>query len=160
MISSGLITSGLMENDAFVDIHESDKDLTSAANVASVLLVIFVILVFVYHMFLAWKFLPGAVLVSGGVTPTANETAPVGTGNRFAQYLAITLLTAVYVALYGAFAYRRGDGWEYHHILLAWVMSLIASFDDALSVVWLGITTGVFVQGVGAYSFGFLFHAN
>lgn len=167
MANSGLITSGLMEDDKFVEIHESEDSITPAANVMSTLLVISVALVFFYHMFLAWRLLPGAVLVSGGVTPNtdgtapaAEEIAPAATGNRFAQYLAITLLTAVYVALYGAFAYRRGDAWEYHYILLAWVMSLIASFDDFISVVWLGITTGAFIQGVGAYSFGFLFHTN
>ena len=158
--NSGLITSGLMEDDKFVEIHESEDNVTPAANVMSTLLVISVALVFFYHMFLAWRLLPGAVLVSGGVTPNPEETAPAATGNRFAQYLAITLLTAVYVALYGAFAFRRGDAWEYHYILLAWVMSLIASFDDFISVVWLGITTGAFIQGVGAYSFGFLFHTN
>lgn len=160
MTNSGLITSGLMESEDFVDIHESEDNLAAAANVVSTLLVISVILVFFYHLFLCCKLLPGAAFVSGGVTPTADEKAPARTGNIFAQYAAITLLIAVYAALYGAFAYRRGDGWDYHHILLAWVMSLIASFDDAISVVWLAITTGVFIQGVGAYSFGFLFHAN
>ncbi len=149
-----------MENDGYLGLHESDEDLTAAANVVSSLLVIVVGLVFVYHLFLAWKVLPGAVLISGGINPTTEESAPVRTGNRFAQYLASTVLILAYFVLYCTFAYRRGDGWGYHYVLLAWVLSLLSTFDDAMSVVWLGITTGVFLQGVGSYTFQVLFHAN
>lgn len=150
-----------MENDGYLELHESEKDLTAAANVASSLLLVFVGLVFVYHLYLAWKVLPGAVLISGGISPTADETAPsVGTGNRFAQYLSSNLLILAYFVLYCTFAYRRGDGWDYHYVLLSWVLSLLSTFDDGMSVVWLGITTGAFIQGVGAYTFQVLFHAN
>ncbi|CAN0128233.1 unnamed protein product [Scytosiphon promiscuus] len=160
VVGSAIITSALMESDGFVDLHEPEEDMPAGANVASVLLIVFVGLVFLYHFFLAFKFLPGAVMVSGGVAAPVDGTAPSATGNRFAQYVTTTTLILAYVSLYAVFAYRRGDGWDYHHILLAWVLSLIASFDDFFSVLWLGITTGVFLQGVGAYSFQFLFHAN
>lgn len=158
--TSAVITSALLQSDGFKELHESDEELPTGANVVSTLLIIFVGIVFLYHFYLAFKRLPGAVLISGGIAPTAEETAPARAGNRFAQYATTITLILAYVVLYTAFAHRRGDGWDYHHIILAWVLSLIASFDDFFSVLWLGITTGVFLQGVGAYSFQFLFHAN
>ncbi|CAM9267344.1 unnamed protein product [Ectocarpus sp. 13 AM-2016] len=160
VVGSGITTSALMKNDGFVDTHESEDGMTTAVNVVSTLLVIVVGLAFVYHFFVAWKTLPGAVMISGGVAAPEDATAPVRSGNRFTQYMATTVLVAAFVALYAAFAHRRGDNWNYHYILLAWVMSLIASFDDPFSVVWLGVTTGAFLQGVGAYSFQFLFRSD
>ncbi|CAN0421310.1 unnamed protein product [Ectocarpus sp. 12 AP-2014] len=160
VVGSGITTSALMKNDGFVDTHESEDGMTTAVNVVSTLLVIVVGLAFIYHFFVAWKTLPGAVMISGGVAAPEDATAPVRTGNRFTQYMATAVLVAAFVALYAAFAHRRGDNWKYHYILLSWVMSLIASFDDPFSVVWLGVTTGAFLQGVGAYSFQFLFRSD
>ncbi|CAB1100560.1 unnamed protein product [Ectocarpus sp. CCAP 1310/34] len=157
VVGSGITTSALTKNDGFVDTHEIEDGMTTAVNVVSTLLVIAVGLAFVYHFFVAWTTLPGAVMISGGVSTPEDATAPVRSGNRFARYMATAVLVAAFVALNAAFVHRRGDNWNYHYTLLAWVMSLIAIFDDPFSVVWLGVTTGAFLQGVGAYSFQFLF---
>ncbi len=163
---SALITSALMNNAGFADLHgrgdeedtDTPRDLTPAEAVASVILIIFVALVFIYHYFLAWKLLPGGWLgwnlVSGQVP---EDTPPPIRENRFLQYAATALIVTTYVTLFAAFAHNRGDGWDYHYVLLSWAMSLLCTFDDPISVGWLGITTGAFLQGVGAYSFRVLF---
>ena len=51
---------------------------------------------------------------------------------------------------------RRTIFLTYHYILVAWVLSLIARFDDYVSIIWLALTTAVFLQGIGAYSLRFL----
>lgn len=152
-----------MNDGGFAGLHERGdeedrRDLTPGEAVASIILIIFVALVFIYHYFLAWKLLPGGWLgwnlVSGQVP---ERTPPPVRENRFLQYAAMALIVTTYFVLFAAFAHNRGDGWDYHYVLLSWVMSLLCTFDDYISVGWLGITTGVFLQGVGAYSFRVLF---
>lgn len=159
---SALITSALMNDESFADLHrreeEEGKDLTAGEAVASIILIIFVALVFIYHYFLAWKLLPGGWLGWGlrsGRVPV--DSPPPVRENRFFQYAATALIITTYVVLFAAFAHQRGDGWDYHYVLLSWVMSLLCTFDDPISVGWLGITTGAFLQGVGAYSFRIIF---
>eukprot|EP00752_Nemacystus_decipiens_P013793 g12245.t1 len=154
VVASAVITSALMLDDEFEDLHESGQELTTGAAVVSVLLLVFVALVFLYHFFLAWKLLPGGWVGWGLSSGRVPETSPSPVReNRFLQYLATTLLITVYVILFAVFARKERAGWDYHYVLLAWVMSLISTFDDPISVTWLGMTTGVFLQGVGAYSF-------
>lgn len=143
-----------MLDDEFEDLHESGQELTTGAAVVSVMLLVTVSLVFLYHYFLAWKLLPGGWVGWGLSSGRVPETSPSPVReNRFLQYFATTLLITLYVVLFAVFARQELAGWNYHHVLLAWVMSLISTFDDPISVAWLGITTGVFLQGVGAYSF-------
>lgn len=143
-----------MQDDGFEDLHESGKELSAGEAVVSVILLSVVALVFLYHYFLAWKLLPGGWVgwgLASGRVP--EESPPPVRENRFFQYLATAVLITVYVVLFAAYAREERAGWNNHHVLLAWVMSLISTFDDPISVTWLGITTGVFLQGVGAYSF-------
>ncbi|CAM9749362.1 unnamed protein product [Ectocarpus sp. 12 AP-2014] len=154
VIASGLATSALMNNDGFEGLHDPGGDLSPAEAALSIILLILVALVFAYHYFLAWKFLPGGWLGWGMVSGQVAEPSPPSRAeNRYLQYMVSITVIMVYIVLFSAFAYSRGDEWDYHYILLAWLMSLIASFDDYISVAWLGITTGMFLQGVGAYSF-------
>lgn len=60
-------------------------------------------------------------------------------------------LIVTYALLYGAFAFDKGDGLQLHHVLLAWVLSLIAQFKSKPSIIWLALCTGVFMQGFGSY---------
>lgn len=151
---SALITSALMQADGFEDLHESGKNFSASEAVVSVILLVVVALMFLYHFFLAWKLLPGGWIGWGLVSGRVPETSPSPVReHRFLQYLGTALLITVYVMLFAIFARNEKPGWNYHHVLLAWVMSLISTFDDPISVAWLGITTGVFLQGVGAYSF-------
>lgn len=64
-------------------------------------------------------------------------------------YVASRMLILTYFILYMAFSIARDDGWGYQHILLAWVLSLFAQFKAIPSVIWLGLTTGIFLQGIG-----------
>lgn len=60
-------------------------------------------------------------------------------------------LIITYALLYGAFAFDKGDGLQQHHVLLSWVLSLLAQFKSRPSIIWLGLCTGVFMQGFGSY---------
>lgn len=60
-------------------------------------------------------------------------------------------LILTYALLYGAFAFDKGDGLQQHYVLLAWVLSLLAQFKSRPSIVFLGLTTGIFMQGFGAH---------
>lgn len=40
-----------------------------------------------------------------------------------------------------------------HHLYLGWAFGLFAEFNTPLSAATLAVTTGIFVQGIGAYSF-------
>jgi hypothetical protein len=45
-----------------------------------------------------------------------------------------------------------------HHYFIAWVLSLVALFDHPVSLTFLAITSGVFVQGVSVYSAASMFY--
>ena len=45
-----------------------------------------------------------------------------------------------------------------HHYFIAWLISLVATFNHPVSVGFLAITTGIFVQGISVYSAASLFY--
>lgn len=45
-----------------------------------------------------------------------------------------------------------------HHYFVAWILSLFASFNHKVSIYFLAITTGIFVQGISAYSAASMFY--
>ena len=98
------------------------------------------------------------ILVSREAGTVPSPPSIRGTRNQLVEYYSLISAVVLHVVLFGAFANDRGDSWGFHYILVAWMLSLVARFDDALSMVWLGLTTGVFLQGVGAYSLHFLTH--
>lgn len=65
-------------------------------------------------------------------------------------------LIITFVLLYCAFAYADDQGWELHYITMAFCLSLLAQFKAKPSVVFLAVSTGVWVQGLGAYGVEFL----
>lgn len=64
-------------------------------------------------------------------------------------YVASRLLILTFFILYAAFSVARDDGWGFQLYLIAWVLSLFAQFKSFVSVFWLAVTTGVFLQGIG-----------
>lgn len=151
MQSSGLIISAFTRVEELAGLRDTDGDFTTFQSVVSIVLIAFVVSAVLYHFLLAWRVLPGAVLISGGVGGT--DAPPE---NRFVHYCFVCVLVVAHVSLFGAFAFEGGDGWGYQYALLAWVLSLLARFDDTLSVMWLGLTSAAFLQCVGAYSLSFL----
>lgn len=45
-----------------------------------------------------------------------------------------------------------------HHYFVAWLLSLIATFNHPISVGFLAITTGIFIQGISVYSSASMFY--
>jgi hypothetical protein len=45
-----------------------------------------------------------------------------------------------------------------HHYFISWMLSLNACFNHRLSAGFLAITTGIFVQGISAYSAASMFY--
>lgn len=88
--------------------------------------------------------LPGAHLISGIGVPRIQIQEDL-----LSIYVASRMLILTYFILYMAFSIARSDGWGYQHYLLAWVLSLFAQFKAIPSVIWLGLTTGIFLQGIG-----------
>lgn len=120
-------------------------------------MLVIVVMGIMWHFLEAWRLLPGARMISGLQGRSAFADPPEE--NPLRDYLLSRMLIVVYLILYVTFAWLQGGGWGYHYILLAWVLSLLSRFTGTVSVVWLAITTGIFLQGIGAYSVRFLwFH--
>lgn len=102
------------------------------------------VLVIVAHFLEAWKILPGAHLISGVGVPRIQVQEDL-----YSIYVASRTLVLAFFLLYAAFSIARDDGWGFQHYLMAWVLSLFAQFKSSISVAWLGVTTGVFLQGFG-----------
>lgn len=88
--------------------------------------------------------LPGAQLISGQGIPRIQIQEDL-----LSIYLVSRGFIFGFFVLYLAFSADRSDGWGYQHYLLAWALSLFAQFKAGPSVVWLGLTTGFFLQGIG-----------
>lgn len=83
---------------------------------------------------------------------TRSPSAPVLSQVRedlLSIYVASRLMILTYFILYAAFSVARDDGWGYQLYLMAWVLSLFAQFKSFVSVFWLAVTTGIFLQGIG-----------
>lgn len=93
---------------------------------------------------------------------TRSPSAPVLSQVRedlLSIYVASRLMILTYFILYAAFSVARDDGWGYQLYLMAWVLSLFAQFKSFVSVFWLAVTTGVFLQGIGvSYSLFLVCH--
>lgn len=121
-----------------------------------VTLLMAILLGVLWHFAEAWRILPGARMISGKATNPALASAESAASNPLRDYLLSRTLIVAYAMLFIAFAFEKGDGWGYHYILLAWVLSLLSRFTSMVSIVWLAITSAAFLQGIGAYSLRFL----
>lgn len=135
--------------------QQPGEEFTPYQIVVAVSLLIAILFAVLWHGLEAWRLLPGARMISGQGARAMAPTEPPA-NNPLRDYLSSRTLIVVYFVLYVSFAFARGDGWEYHYVLLAWAISLLSRFNSAFSVTWLAITTGVFLQGIGAYSLRFL----
>jgi hypothetical protein len=70
----------------------------------------------------------------------------------------IVLLTGVYLAIRFEHNEEGPAKLHLHHYFVAWVLSLVASFNHPISVGFLAITAGIFVQGVSVYSSASMFY--
>lgn len=109
----------------------------------------------VWHFAEAWRILPGAYYVSGNV-----PVKIVIEDNLHRVYNVSRGLILVWALMYAAFAHDADQGWELHYALIAWALSLLAQFKAKPSIVFLAITTAVFVQGFGAYGVDFVCNNN
>lgn len=133
----------------------SNDDFHTGHIAFSVIMVIILIPIIVWHFAEAWRILPGAYYISGQVpVKVIIET------NLHRIYNVSRGLILAFALLYAAFAYDEKEGWELHYVLLAWVFSLLAQFKARPSVAFLAVCSGVFAQGVGAYGVNFLCNAN
>lgn len=124
------------------------EEFTDTAATLSIIFFGLVIVFIIWHLVVAWKELPGVALVSG---VKSSETPHFEPNSRFGRYMISQFLVLVLFIVASITLYEDYEGWGYHYALLAWLLSLMAQFDKTISLIWLALTSGVFVQGIGAY---------
>eukprot|EP00752_Nemacystus_decipiens_P003260 g3017.t1 len=148
----GLALSGLERTRWFQDMRFFDNDRWIDSHIIFAVILITITLVFVaYHFAEAWRTLPGAYYVSGNINLNI-----VIKENLHRIYNVSRGLIVTYSLLYGAFAFDKGDGLQFHYVLLAWVLSLLAQFKSKPSIIFLGLCTGVFMQNFGSCRLRFI----
>ena len=100
----------------------------------------------------AYVTLEGTLVVSGG----KGENIDMPQVNYHAAYTGSRMVLVLWGILFTCFIIFEGDGFDYRGALLAWVLSLLAVFPAPLSLLWLGVTTGIFIQGIGSNRLRFL----
>jgi len=93
------------------------------------------------------------LVVAWHVAYARRVRSPKGVGT----YIGSRAAVLVFYGAYSAALLLADDPYEYHHYFLAWAVSLAARFRHPLSAVLLGISTGIFVQGISAYGAAELF---
>ncbi|CAM9138983.1 unnamed protein product [Scytosiphon promiscuus] len=152
LVGAALALSGASRAESLRNsLQDEREDLTTFQVTIFIILLIITVVVLLLHFNEAWKVLPGAHLISGIGVPRVEVREDL-----LSIYVASRLLILTYFILYAAFSVARDDGWGYQLYLLAWVLSLFAQFKSPVSVFWLAVTTGVFLQGIGAYGIAFL----
>lgn len=139
-----LAISGMSREESLISPPNDENDMSDFQVTMFVIFLIVTAIFLVYHFAEAWRVLPGAHLISGIGVPRIQIQEDL-----LSIYVASRMLILTYFILYIAFSIARDDGWGYQHYLMAWVLSLFAQFKAVPSVVWLGLTTGVFLQGIG-----------
>ena len=76
----------------------------------------------------------------------------------FSRLGTVGILSAMYILIQSESTDRGQAKLHLHHYFIAWVLSLFAAFDSAVSLGFLAITGGVFVQGIAAYSAASMFY--
>eukprot|EP00903_Cladosiphon_okamuranus_P010505 g9936.t1 len=109
------------------------------------------VLLVAWHFARAWLTLPGMQLLSGGLKP---ENKPKE--DLHGIYASSRIVVIAWCILFTSFIISEDDGFDYRGALLAWMLSLIAVFPHPVSYLWLGVNTGIFIQGIGANRLRFL----
>lgn len=76
----------------------------------------------------------------------------------FIRVTLIFVLTMTYYLIHSEPTDRGFAKLHLHHYFVAWVLSLIGAFNHKISTYFLAITTGIFVQGISAYSAASMFY--
>eukprot|EP00752_Nemacystus_decipiens_P010952 g9733.t1 len=108
------------------------------------------VLLVAWHFARAWLTLPGMQLVSGSIPVKKPEQDLHGI------YAASRIVVIAWCILFTSFLISEDNGFDYRGALLAWMLSLIAVFPHPVSYLWLGVNTGIFIQGIGANRLRFL----
>jgi hypothetical protein len=74
-----------------------------------------------------------------------------------AAYAASRLLLLAFFGSSAVVLRRQHVDMHLHHLYLGWSLALFAELDHWLSAVTLAVGSGIFLQGVGAYSFAPIF---
>lgn len=112
---------------------------------------IFVVFIISWHFAYAYLNVPGMQLISGSIKDVKKPDVDL-----FGIYTSSRIVVVAWCILFTSFILAEDMGFMYQGALLAWVLSLIAAFPQPLSCLWLGITTGIFLQGIGANRLRFL----
>lgn len=153
-LDSGPIVSALQDAEAIPSVEVRQEDFTDTESTLSIIFFAIVVFFILWHLLMAWKELPGMALVSG--TKASGEKPSTDPNSRFGFYVISRSAVLILFTVSSVILYVNGDGWGYRYILLSWLLSLLAHLSNPVSTFWLALTTGVFVQGVGAYGVNFL----
>ena len=121
-------------------------DLSHVQFTLCILGLIVVIFFIWWHFQLAYYTLDGFLFFSG-----YEEGAMETRANLYRTYKGSRLVLIFWAVLFTFFLFMEGKGFNYQGALLAWMLSLIAVFPVPVSMLWLGLTTGIFIQGIGSY---------
>ncbi|CAM9221823.1 unnamed protein product [Heterosigma akashiwo] len=80
--------------------------------------------------------------------------------DNFLVYVLGRVGVLLFFLVYMMVAYNEYEEYHFHHYWLAWAVSLFASFNHPASLLLLAVSTGVMVQGLGAYHTDFVFYAD
>lgn len=154
VLHSGPIVSALQNNDAIPGVETRLDDFNGTESTLSIIFFAIVVVFVMWHLFLAWTELPGMSLVSGA--KSSDGASSLDPESRFGYYMISRVVALLLFFISCVILYQDGEGWGYRYALLAWLLSLIGQFNRSMSIFWLAVTTGVFVQGIGAYGVNFL----
>jgi len=120
------------------------SDLTTLQLSVYIILFALIISVVIFHIYYAYK-----------VYPMRN----------FITYVTARLAVVIFYTIFIVEIYKENEdilpGFpkaqvHFHHYFLAWAFSLFAQFNHPVSIIFMAITTAIFVQGVGAYHAEFM----
>ncbi len=134
---SGVLWSALGEAPGLNNSFSSGSDIGTTGAVVYALGGIGVFVVLVWHIYFAYK----------------NNS-----GREFVSYVCGRMAVLLFFAVYSGVLLQNYE-FHFHHYWIAWALALWAQHNHPFSVLFLAVCTGIFVQGIGAYSFDELFQS-
>ena len=77
--------------------------------------------------------------------------------HNFLTYIGSRFSVILFYGIYFILAAKENDIYHFHHYFIAWIISLFAQFQHPVPLALLAISSGIFVQGIGAYHADALF---
>jgi hypothetical protein len=140
--AAGPIFSWIMDTPLLETSLSSGASYSSGQKAIFAIAGVAIVAVIVWHFVYAWRLYDAA-----------------GFRNNFWVYTLSRFGTVAYFTAYTWMAIKYSPTFEVHHFWLGWALSLFGSFSHPISLVWLAITTAIFVQGIGAYDSQFLYYS-